>query len=146
MISEENSNNIEKMIDFDPCRKCYCPIVKASNLNLSPHIEFNFYITNRSIFDFKIEKISMNIHDQDNNYIDKIDDSNEIDLPHQQVKPSNFKYRLDPKFIAKLKSLKEKCESQFIILDNVKIHLKDQKSSISWPSFYLKIHPRDIYL
>lgn len=143
IISVENSRDYEKMIDFDPCRKCDCPIIKASDL--SPHIDFSFYITNRTIIDFKIKKISMNILDQDGSYIDKFE-AKEIDLPHQQIIPSNFKHKLNQKFIDKLKSLKEKCESQWIILNDVKIYLKDKKSPISWTRFNLKIHPRDIHL
>lgn len=147
MISNESSCDNEKMIDFDPCHKCCYPYIKPSDSTLSL-IEFYFYITNRSIFDFKIERISMNILDQDYNPIDKIDEAKEIDLPHQQVSiQSSFRRALPPNFIAKLKSLKEKCESQWIILENVNIYLKNKKSPIfCGERFNLRIHPRDIHL
>jgi hypothetical protein len=148
-ISYENSRDYEKMIDFDPCNKGKgnYPYIKASDSTLS-HIEFYFYITNRSIFNFKIERISMNILDQNYITIDKIDEAKEIDLPHQQVSiQSSFRRALPSDFIAKLKSLKEKCESQQIFLGNVNIYLKNKKSPIFCGEYFdLRIHPQNIHL
>ncbi len=140
MISSENTHEYEKMIDFVPCYKCSYPVIKASDSALSPSIEFNFSITNCSIFDFKIEKISMNVHDN-NDYRDDIRTvAKDIDLPHQQVIKRSCKLELNPKFIENLKSFKEK---YVIILEDVKIYLKDKTSPISCGRFNFRMHNQD---
>ncbi len=147
MISNESSRDYEKMVDFEPCPKCNYPIIKASDSTSSLHMKFYFSITNRSIFDFKVEKISMDIRDQNYSHNDKIDKSKEIDLPHQQVIEDSFIYELPLSFIAELKSLKEKRESLWIILENVNIYLNNKKFPIfCGQRFNLRIHPRDIHL
>ncbi|VVB85811.1 Uncharacterised protein [uncultured archaeon] len=145
-ISTE-AHDSEKMIDFVPCYKCSYPVIKAPDSTSPPCIEFEFAIINRSIFDFKIEKISMNIHDNDDYSVDKRNVPLDIDLPHQQVIKNSHIFSLNPKFIDKLKSLKEKCESQWIILEDVKIYLKNEKSPIfCGQRFNLRIHHLDYHL
>lgn len=51
-ISNENSQNYQSMIDFYPSSL----FVDALDSNASPHLGFQFNITNRSIFNFKTKK------------------------------------------------------------------------------------------
>lgn len=143
MIRNENSHDYEKMIDFYP----YDPYINAVESGSSQYLDFRYCITNHSIFDFQTRKISMKILNQHNGSdIDKVDEPTEIDLPHQQTVKNSLRRKIDSNFITKLKSLKNECKPQNIILEDVKIYLIGKEVPKSCGSFTLKIPPHEINL
>lgn len=139
-INTENSNNYEKMIDF----KIYQSSIITSASG-SPYLDIYYYISNRSIFDFKIKKIFMEIYDNESSYAGKIETSKQFELSHQQIVSNNLKSDLLNINFEKLKLTKKECKSLEIDFKDVKIDLTGYKDfCVSYGSFPMMISPARI--
>lgn len=114
-ISEENSRNYRLMIKFDVSKG----IIKAEDNNPSPHLEFIFSISNFSIFDFKIKKITMHAF-YNNMFGSELDlgapttTIEKMEVNHQTPNVNGAKIQLHPDFINSLKMLKKQAHNESI--------------------------------
>ncbi|MFA4957577.1 MAG: hypothetical protein WC556_11480 [Candidatus Methanoperedens sp.] len=123
-ISEENSLNYESMIELS----FHDGYIRAEDTFPAPYLEIKYSITNRSIFDFKTERISMNIIDHNTGHkLGQIETPKNIKLPHQQTLHDQSMLQLHPNFISQLKSIKKEGRSLYITLEGVKIDFTGYK-------------------
>ncbi|PWB50646.1 MAG: hypothetical protein C3F06_11270 [Candidatus Methanoperedenaceae archaeon] len=102
-ISEENSNNYKSMVDFN----IIDPNIQAGDNEPSPHLQFTYYISNRSIFDLKIKKIRIKLYLNNYGELGVVNGSDIFDLPHQQKHHDQYELQLHSNTIEILKKLKK---------------------------------------
>ncbi len=135
IISNENSQNYQSMIDFYPSSLN----VDAFDSTASPYLGFQFKITNRSIYDLKTKQFFMRTIGYDGSEIGQIEIPRKIDLPHQQIVTTDFKVSLHPNFITKLKLLKKEGKPLQFQLYDIKIDFTGEKEFYRRDSLNLKI-------
>jgi len=141
-VSEENSQNFSSMIDFNIDYSIFqngtYPFVDTIVSN--PYFQFRYSITNHSIYDFKIDKIDMQILYQNDKLGSPITEEG-LDLPHQRTIFSEAKLeKLHSNFINKLKIEKKEKEKLFFNIDNIKIYfIRDKKFHKDIGNFQLEI-------
>ncbi|CAG0969900.1 hypothetical protein METP2_01329 [Methanosarcinales archaeon] len=142
VIIKENSSNYESMIE----PSFHNGFIRAEDTFPAPYLEVRYAITNRSIFDFKIKRISMTIVDQNSGYtLGQIETPKNIDLPHQRTINDQSQLQLHPNFISQLKSIKKEGKSLYITLEAVKIDLIGYKGfTKSYGNSQFKVPTDDI--
>ncbi|MFZ3167498.1 MAG: hypothetical protein WA130_07765 [Candidatus Methanoperedens sp.] len=134
-IFDENTKNFSSMIDFN-LHNINDIYINAGENVPSPNLEFSFFISNRSLFDFKVKKISMKIDLENFGELGEINTSDIIDLAHQQIHIDRLKLQLHPHTIIIFKSLKKESKKTLlkITLRNIKIDFEgDKEFSKPWP-------------
>ncbi len=121
-IKEENSGNYVSMIDFNFFNINDIYIQAGDNVP-SPHLEFSFYISNRSLFDLKVNKIYMVFYLEDFGELGEINTSDVLDLPHQQILIDRLKLQLHSNAINILKSLKKDGKKNLLRLKLTKMKI-----------------------
>jgi len=148
-ISEENLSNYESMIDFHLFNINDIYIQAGDNVP-SPHLEFSFYISNRSLFDLKINKIYMRVHLDNFGELGEINTYDVIDLPHQQILVNPLKLQLHSNAINILKSLKKDGKMNLLRLKlmNIRIDFGGERvfSTPDSYGFYLEIPIDKVYV
>ena len=140
-IKDENNAQYESMIDFT-INQNYIYIHAGDNVP-SPNLEFNILITNRSLFDLKVKKMNMGIILNGFGDLKDIDESESLDLPHQQNLNHQLHLQLHPNTINILKSMKKEGKINIVrfVIKNVKIDFEGEKEFTKrWGNtFYLEI-------
>lgn len=128
-ISMKNSQNYESMIDFNIDYSIFqigsYSFVDTNDSN--PYFRFQYSVTNHSIYDFKIDKIDMQILYQGNKLGPRITKEGS-DLPHQKTIFSETKLEgLHINVINKLKSEIKDKEKLLFQIDDIKIYFIGDK-------------------